>query len=277
MNSELSQGDTMKIKKLVVAGDFHVPYHDPVLLDLFLEFLTDFQPDILVINGDFLDCFAISRFDKVPHHDSLKNEIEIGKVILTRIRKAIPDAEIYMVEGNHEFRLRQYLIKNAQELYELSPTLADYLKLEEFGVEWVGTKATASKWIDTYKRFGQLYVGHWDRVNKHSAMTAKNLVTDKGVSLVQNHCHRIGQYNFRREDDIQIVGIEAGCMCDLNPNYTSKPNWQQGFVVAYLDQDGSGRFHHTIIQVLGYKFFHNGKIYEIQKTKPVRKLKVEMV
>lgn len=268
-----------QIKKLVSAGDFHIPHHDPILFDLFVDFLADFQPDILVINGDYLDCFAISKFDKVPHRETLKSEFEIGIKMLGRIRHAIPNAKIYMIEGNHEFRLRQYLIRNAPELYEVSPTVADYLRLDDFKVEWVGTKPSASKWIDTYKRFGQLYVGHWDRVNKHSAYTAKALVEEKGISLVQNHVHRIGQHNRRLEDGRQLVGIEAGCMCDLNPDYMGHANWQHGFFVAYLDEDGSGRFHHTIVQVLGYKFFFGGKVYQFKQPPPSapKKLHIKVV
>jgi predicted phosphodiesterase len=188
-----------KIKKLVVAGDFHVPHHDSILFDLFLKFLSDFQPDYLVINGDFLDCFAISKFDKIPHSGRMKDELELGWGLLKKIRDAIPETEISYIEGNHEFRLRQYIIRNAPERYDIAPDLPELLELNQFNIEWVGTKEGASKWVDTYKRFGQLYVGHWDRVNKHSAMTAKNLVEDKGISLIQNHVHRGGTYHKRTD------------------------------------------------------------------------------
>ena len=260
------------IKKLLIAGDFHVPYHDPILFDLFLRFASDFKPDYLVINGDFLDCFAISKFDKIPHSGRMKDELKMGWKLLKKIRDALPEAEIGYIEGNHEFRLRQYLIRNAPEIYDLAPTLSELLELNQFNIDWVGTKEGASKWVDTYKRFGQLYVGHWDRVNKHSAMTAKNLVEDKGVSLIQNHVHRGGVYHKRLEDGRQLVGIENFCMCDLSPNYMGNVNWQQGWTVVYTDLEGSGRFHAYPIQVLGYKFFHQGKAYEVN---PPKKLKVK--
>lgn len=267
------------IKKLVAASDFHIPFYDPILLDLFYHFLADFKPDILVINGDFLDCASISKFDKVPHRHRFKNDLEIGKKILRKFRDILPNAEIYYIEGNHSFRLRQYIIRNAPELYEIYPTLKDLLELDQLRIEWIGTKESASRWIDTYKRFGQLYIGHFDRVNKHSGMTAKALVEDKGISVAQAHVHRLGQYNKRLEDGTQLVGLEMGCMCDLDPNYMGHANWQSGWLVVYLDQDGSGRFHHTLIHALGYRFFFNGKDYnweEISKTVP-RKLEVEVL
>ena len=262
------------IQKLVIAGDFHIPHYDSILFDLFLKFLSDFKPDYLVINGDFLDCWAISKFDKVPRDGKLANEVELGRKLLEKIRNIVPKAEISYIEGNHEFRLRQYVIKNAPEIYDFAPTVQELLDLDSLNIEWVGTKKGANKWVDTYKKFGQLYVGHWDRVNKHSAMTAKNLVEDKGVSLVQNHVHRGGVYHKRLEDGIQLVGIENFCMCDLSPDYTSNVNWQQGWTVAYIDIEGSGRFHAYPIQVLGYKFFFGGNVYEADLP---RKLEIEII
>ena len=203
----------------------------------------------------------------------MKDELDLGWKLLKKIRDTIPETEISYIEGNHEFRLRQYIIRNAPEIYDLAPDLPELLELNQFNIEWVGTKEGASKWVDTYKQFGQLYVGHWDRVNKHSAMTAKNLVEDKGVSLIQNHVHRGGTYHKRLEDGKQLVGIENFCMCDLNPDYMGNPNWQQGWTVAYIDLEGSGRFHAYPIQVLGYKMFFGGKVYEADLPK---KLDIEI-
>lgn len=264
------------IKKLVAAGDFHIPYHDPVLLGLFYEFLNNFKPDILVINGDFLDCFSISKFDKIPNRGlSLKNEISLGKDILQRFRNILPNAEIYYIEGNHEFRLRKITISQAPGLYDLT-TLEEQLELRRLNIKWIGTKENASKWVDTYKRFGQLYVGHFNKVARHSAYTAKALVEEKGISLVQAHVHRLGKYYKTLEDNNQtkLVGIEGGCMCDTNPSYMGHANWQQGWVVAYIDTQGSERFHAYDIPVLGYKFFFNDKIYEANKPK---KLEIEVL
>ena len=265
------------IKKLVVASDFHIPFVDFTLLDLFYSFLSDFQPDIFVINGDFLDCAAIAKFDKVPNrYSSFENEIELGKKILRKFREILPKAEICYVEGNHSFRLRQYLIRNAPELYNVTPTIPESLELNKLNIQWIGTKEAASRWVDTYKKFGQLYVGHFDKVNKHSAMTAKAIVEDKGVSIVQAHVHRMGQYNKRLEDGTQLVGIEGGCMCDLDASYMGHTNWQNGFVAGYLDLDGSGRFHVYPIQVLGYRFFWEGKDYHVEEKLP-KKLEIEVL
>ena len=46
-------------------------------------------------------------------------EIKIGKKILKSFRRILRRARITWIEGNHEFRLRKYLIKNAKELYGL--------------------------------------------------------------------------------------------------------------------------------------------------------------
>ena len=251
-------------KKMVVIGDLHIPHHDRLLLLLFKKFLKYFKPDILVINGDLLDCFEISRFDKVPKEgQSLQEECDMAYDILKEFRDILPDAQIDYIEGNHDWRLKQYLIKKAPELYGLRGlSIPSLLRLKELKINWVETQEGSSQWIDTFKQYGKLYVGHWNKVNKHSAMTAKNLVEDKGVSLIQNHVHRGGMFCKRVIDGTQLVGIENFCMCSLQPSYTNNVNWQQGWTVVYL-KDKSHRFHAYPLQVIRYKFFFEGKEFTV--------------
>ena len=223
---------------------------------MFNKFLEWFKPDVLVINGDLLDCFEISRFDKVPKSGkSLQEECDIAYEVLKEWRIILPKAKIIIIEGNHDWRIKQYLIKKAPELYGLRGlSLETLLRLEELKIGLVKTKEAASHWIDTYIRLGELYIGHFNKVNKHSAMTAKNLVEDKGVSLIQNHVHRGGVFHKRLVDGRQLVGIENFCMCELNPSYMSDVNWTQGWTVVY-QKEGSQRFMAYPIPVVKYKFF----------------------
>ena len=52
------------IEKIVVCGDMHIAEQDDIILKLFLRFLKKEQPDTLVLNGDILDFYDLSRFDK---------------------------------------------------------------------------------------------------------------------------------------------------------------------------------------------------------------------
>ena len=105
---------------VVVANDFQIPFHDEKALALLKLFLRRERPDWLVLNGDFQDFWEISSFDLTPRiGKEFIEEIKIGKKILKSFRRILRRARITWIEGNHEFRLRKYLIKNAKELYGL--------------------------------------------------------------------------------------------------------------------------------------------------------------
>ena len=167
---------------VVVANDFQIPFHDEKALALFKLFLRRERPDWLVLNGDFQDFWEISSFDLTPRiGKESTEEIRIGKKILKSFRRTLPRARITWIEGNHEFRLRKYLIKNAKELYGLPGLSVPALfGLKDLKVDYVPCHSMASKFTDNFIRVGNLYVGHWDTVASDGGYAAKRLVEDKG-------------------------------------------------------------------------------------------------
>ena len=133
---------------------------------LFKLFLRRERPDWLILNGEFQDFWEISSHDLTPRGGKdFKREIETGKKILRSFRRSLPRARITWIEGNHEFRLRKYLIQNARELYGLpGVSVPDIFDLKRLKIEYVACHELATKFTDNFMRVGDLYVGHWDRV-----------------------------------------------------------------------------------------------------------------
>ena len=248
---------------VVVANDFQIPDHDPLAIQLLINFLSKEQPDWFIINGDFLNLATLSKYDSSPSEHTFLYEITMGNQILSQIRKAIPNAKIDFLEGNHEWRMRQYLIRKAKELWGVPELAIPYfLKLSENNIEWHPVKDRLTKFSDNHIKIGDLWVGHWDMVRADSAYTAKNLVDKKGVNLLQGHTHRGGS-NFRRFVDGRIVGgWENFCMCNFDPAYTNNPNWGQGFSVVW-HQIGHKRFNVYQIPIINYEFFYGNKHYHL--------------
>jgi len=228
---------TRRWQMVVVANDFHVPFHDETALTLFRRFLRCERPQWLILNGDFCDFWEISRFDLTPRMGKeFREEIQIGKNILHSFRRALPRARITWIEGNHEFRLRRYLIHNARELYGLPGlTVPELFGLKKLGIEYVGCHPAASRFTDNFIRVGSLYVGHWDKVSMHGGYAAKGLVETKGVSVLQGHTHRFGAHARTTVDGRVLLGIENFSMCRREASYVANPNWQTGFSVIYLE------------------------------------------
>ena len=86
---------------------------------------------------------------------------------------------------------------------------------------------------DTMKKYfnDKLLIGHFNKALKHSSYTAKGLVDQYKMNIIQGHTHRIGMYYVTGAKETYI-GVEGGCLCDIKPTYVNSPNWQTGFVMA---------------------------------------------
>ena len=249
----------------VIANDFQIPFHDERALLLFKMFLLRERPDWLILNGDFQDFWEISSYDLTPRSGKeFEREIEIGRTILRSFRRSLPRARITWIEGNHEFRLRKYLIQNARELYGLPGlSVPDIFDLKRLKIEYVPCHELATKFTDNFIRVGKLYVGHWDKVSKHGAYAARVLVEEKGVSLLQGHTHRFGAHARTTVDGRVLLGIENFSMCSRRQSYVSRPNWQLGFSVVYV-QRNNGRFQWFPILIgKDYRFIWRNREYSL--------------
>jgi len=255
--------------RIVVYSDIHAPFHDERVVELVNTFCKWYKPEVVVIDGDLVDFHAISKFDKSPERstgDALRDEVSVANQILKSIRQANPQARIILVVGNHEFRLRKFLYQVAQR----TPLLADLLGLMNVKIgevlpfllhlqlnkiELVDLDPEIARFTDCFVQFGRLFIGHWDKVHKYGGYTAKNLLADRGVNLVQAHTHRVGSH-FRTTLAGVIEAHEIGCLCRLHPHYTSQQDWCHGFAVIEGDAEMQN-FTVLVVPIKDYQFrFH---------------------
>jgi len=126
---------------VVIGSDFHSWFVDPFAMDVFIDTIEMVQPEIVVLNGDVFDFPQISRHRQMPGHFhlNLHEERRFGQEqILRRVRNAAPDATIYFVIGNHEYRLVTYLADAAPRLAGLPELEFDtFLGIHEFEMNLV--------------------------------------------------------------------------------------------------------------------------------------------
>jgi hypothetical protein len=183
------------------------------------------KPHTLVINGDVNDFFQLSRFNTGhEREDFLQLEIDAANAIRQRFRKAAPNARLIETEGNHDNRIRSYVVKNAKALHSLRvldpAALFDHDKLD---IQWFPGAG--------FRLRPSFLVKHGTLVRGESAATAKAELASAGISGVSGHTHRLGTY--RRAGYQTKQWTEGGCLCRLDPDYiTGQPNWTQGLVVG---------------------------------------------
>lgn len=215
-----------------IISDVHYPFQDDAAVDLMLKMHSYYKPKNVIIDGDFLDCISLSKFSKEPQEPQAfkKQLIEACETI----KKLQRYSNVILIEGNHEARLGRYINDNADALsglVDMESLIARYLKKK---ITYIRT--TPGESMMPWGQDNDILIGHFARVSKNTCYTVKLLVEKYMTNVVQAHVHRLGTYAIRGYG-YTYRGFESGCLCDLNPDYVAKPNWQQGFLV-YSEMQG---------------------------------------
>lgn len=118
---------------VVIASDIHIPFQDNAAVRSFIKYCKEKQPEVVVLNGDVLDMFMLSRFTKGEGRNPLE-EMTMCQGFLDSLRKVVPDADIYYVIGNHENRLEKYVLTKAPELASLIEDVFTIIKTSDYRV-----------------------------------------------------------------------------------------------------------------------------------------------
>lgn len=118
---------------VVIASDIHIPFQDDAAVRSFIKYCKEKQPEVVVLNGDVLDMFMLSRFTKGEGRNPLE-EMTMCQGFLDSLRKVVPNADIYYVIGNHENRLEKYVLTKAPELASLIEDVFTIIKTSDYRV-----------------------------------------------------------------------------------------------------------------------------------------------
>jgi len=223
------------IKKIGIVNDVHIPYHDKRALLTALEYLHSKDIDCLLLNGDIMDCYQISRWQTDPRKRSLKYELDTTRQFLQDLRAAFGDTLIIYKEGNHEERWKKYLISHAPQLLDNPEFEIDIvLRLEEIGIKFVDNKRIIQA--------GKLNIIHghefgtqiWSPVNPSRGFYLKSK-----NNVLGGHHHQTSEH---LEPDINgkiLAAWSLGCLCDLHPEYRPINKWNHGFATVSLYPGGN--------------------------------------
>lgn len=236
----------------VYIPDLHAPYHDEAAFSTALAFVREFKPDHVWVLGDVCDFYALSRFDRRPDRAlQLQSELDASVELLQRIRDAAPRARATLLKGNHEDRLRRFLWSKAGELAGLrSLDLVSLFELRRLRYDWVETGLT---------RVSDLVVKHGTMVRSRAGYTATGELDRAGLSGVSGHTHRLA-YVVRRTMAGSVAWAEAGCLCQLDPDYMegSTADWAHGLVYGHLEKGGN-RFGLHLLPIVHGRVIYGGE------------------
>ena len=216
----------------IVFSDIHAPYHDRNAIALAAKVAAWWRPDVAIYNGDDVDFYQLSRFDKNPNRTArTQDEIDTWHVeCVAPLNAALGKARKIKLPGNHEDRLRRKLWANPDLFGIAALELPELMQLRRYGIEYAELRV----------RFGNvLEVTHGTRVSKWAGYTARLEQEQRrySISTITGHVHRAGRFQTRIGNGYS-VGQEAACLCTTDPEYMTDPDWVQG-VTLFVIRDGA--------------------------------------
>lgn len=208
---------------IAIASDFHVPFQDKKAVGAFITYCKEVQPIIIVINGDLVDMYMLSKFAKGEGRNPMA-EIEEAREILGQLRDACPSSNIFYVIGNHEQRLEKTILTKAPELASLIEDIFSIFKLEDIGVIGCGSLTLNDNVV--FK--------HGTLLGNKSGLSAIKEMENAYLSGATGHTHRLAKY-IARKAGRKFIWLETGCLCSMEPEYMLNPNWQQGFAMMQIE------------------------------------------
>lgn len=239
-------------------SDLHVPFQ------LSYEVLEKYRNnmDILQINGDVVDCQALSKFPKQYRISPMEEMIQ-GRQYLIDLIKYINPKKVVCNYGNHDIRFANYFAKNIDtDILQLQPNTSlelifedgfrNYDKLnrtktwyepvtsvfEDIGIE--------VKFIDNWKvKIGKTWFLHPLAYRSNILATAdkaKDYLQDTDKEpfdcVVMAHTHSVGD-----SEKGYIRLMEQGAFCDVDKMRYSDGRLQKpqkkGFAIVSQDKNGN--------------------------------------
>lgn len=209
--------------KWLVMGDHHIPYHCPASIRAAVEDGKRFGATGVLLNGDVLDFYGLSRHYREPNKGRVKEEIEKGREFLAWLRSQFPHADLTFKLGNHDERMRRFLAERAPELFDLDDLQLDrLLRCDDTGTEVVGDKRVIM--------LGKLAVLHGHEYRGGGGVQPSRwLYLRTGDSALTNHFHRVDHYTFRTVSDREVGMWSVGCLCSLKAEYMPLNQWGNGW------------------------------------------------
>jgi predicted phosphodiesterase len=238
-----------ELKKVLLLSDIHFPYHDLGALHTSIDYGIKNGIDCIYLNGDIVDFYQISRWDK----DSSRMRMEDEKMLLIEFLLWIKELNvpIYYKYGNHEARWELYMMRNVKEfLHDSYFKLESYLGFEEIGIEHIKSRTLA--------KFGNLNVIHGHEFGESifsPVNPARGLFLKGKANTIAGHNHQTSHHTESDLNGKQTGCWSTGCLCSMKPEYRpfAFTKWNHGAAIVEIDNDMD--FHVTNFRV------KNNKVY----------------
>ena len=223
----------LSARRVLLLSDIHIPYHSIEALTAVFDFAKKEKPDTILLNGDTLDFFGLSKFCKDPRKRSFATELSAFKDFFCILQKLFPEAKIIFKIGNHEERYMNFLYMKAKELVGVDEfELENIIKARANGIEIIGDKKIIQANGLNIIHGHEFASGFFSPVN-----VARGLFLRGKTSAIQGHNHQSSEHTENDMNGKITTTWSTGCLCELHPEYMPINKWNRGFAIIDMSGD----------------------------------------
>lgn len=217
-----------KFKKVGIMSDIHVPFHSMSALTCAIKHLREEQIDCLILNGDIMDFYAISRHEKEKDLRDFAKEIEMGRNFLQKIRDLFPMIPIYYKMGNHENRWQRYLNDQAEEFAQLHEMqFEQFFRLDKLAMvyvpDWQGIE------------LADLLILHGHELMAGGMNPSQSTFNKTFCNTLIGHVHRTTSTIKKNGFKEYFHTYSTGCLTQLSPKYYPFAQHNNGMAVVEVE------------------------------------------
>lgn len=250
-----------RFQTVLVGSDIHDKNCDPFWRRVFVDTAKRVQPEKIVLNGDIFDLPEFGKYQVDPREWDVVGRIRWVHKFLEDLRNVAPDAEIIMIEGNHEFRLLRHLAECTPAMRVVLSDLHGFdvpklLGLTEYEVNYISrTDLGTFTERDVKNEVSKNYWIGYDALLAHHFPEGK----DMGYPGWNGHHHRHFSWSFYSPTFKTYEWHQLGCGHRRVATYTAGEKWGLGLLLAHVDRlTRTSQMEHFSLQdhvVVGGKWY----------------------
>jgi predicted phosphodiesterase len=235
------------LRNSLLLSDIHIPFHDIGALNEAINYGIIKKIDSIILNGDILDCYMLSKFQPDPRYRKFGEEIIATQQFIRVLKGAFPNAKIFFKRGNHEERYEKFMITRCAEFLSIpSFDFESVLGFRELGVEVVADQKII------YAGKLPIFHGHELQMKAVSVNPARTLFLKTHVSSICSHLHRTSQHTEPSLNE-DITCWSTGHLGDPHPKYARINKWNHG--CARIEKDADGNYEVINVNLTKNKLF----------------------
>jgi len=255
-----------KYRTIVVGSDMHDIEVDRFYLRVFIDTCRRIQPDVICLNGDIFDLPEFGKYHVDPREWDVVGRIRfVWDHILGPLREACPDAQIDLIEGNHEHRMLQLLADATPAMQVVLSdlhgwTVSKLLGLDKFQINYIARSdlAAVSK-MEVQKELAKNYKVYWDVFLAHHFPHGRSFAQPGWHG--HHHKHVVWQEYNRIYGSYEWHQLGAGHR--RQADYCEGERWGNGFLIAHCNVETKSTAMEyvqiTDFAVVGGKYYERTK------------------